>query len=277
MGRLDGKVAIVTGAARGMGEAEARLFAAEGARVVVADVLDEDAARVADEIGSNAISVHLDVSSAGSWTDALERCRDAFGDPHVLVNNAGILRVGPLVATDEADLRAVLDVNVVGPFLGMKIVGGAMADLGRGSIVNVSSTAGLIGMSMLTSYSTSKWALRGMTKVAAIEFGPRGVRVNSLHPGAVATMMAGGAAHVLGEPPEFGAIDPDPALAGLDARTNRQPIRRIGRPIEIARLALFLASDESSYCTGVEFVADGGDIAGHDQSASPVIARSAGD
>ena len=268
MGRLQDSVAVVTGGARGMGEAEVRLFVAEGARVVIADVLDDDGARLAADLGDAARYVHLDVTDEAGWRALLDATVAAFGVPDVLVNNAGVLHVAPLVATEEADLRRVLDVNLVGPYLGMKVVGGAMADAGRGSIVNVSSTGGMVGMSMISAYVASKWGLRGLSKSAAIEFGPRGVRVNSLHPGGVATVMAGAGAHVMGEPPAPGAVDPDPTLAAVDARSAHQPIGRIGRPVEIARLALFLASHESSYCTGMEFVADGGDTAGRDLSAS---------
>lgn len=241
MGRLTGKIAIVTGAARGMGEAEARLFVAEGARVMVADVLDPEVKVVAESLGDHAIGVHLDVTDEHSWVEALRACRSRWGDPHVLVNNAGILQVGPLLTLEADDMRRVLEVNVIGPFLGLKVVGGAMAEDGRGSIINVSSTGGMIGMSMLTAYTASKWAVRGMTKSAAIELAKRGVRVSSLHPGGVATPMSGAADSVLTEPPALGAIDPDAALAALD---------------------------ESSYCTGGEFVADGGDIAGHNLTAS---------
>ncbi|MFZ4719836.1 MAG: SDR family oxidoreductase [Ilumatobacteraceae bacterium] len=266
MGRLTGKIAIVTGAARGMGEAEARLFAQEGAKVVVADVLDH-AEHVATDIGDAAIAVHLDVTSEDSWHAALDACRTAFGEPDVLVNNAGVLHLSPILDLQVDDFRHVLDVNLIGPFLGMKVVGGAMAAAGRGSIVNVSSTGGMVGMSVISAYVASKWALRGMSKSAAIELGPKGVRVNTLHPGGVATAMAGGADSVLTDPPAPGAVDPDPTLAALDVRSGgSQPIPRIGRPMEIARLALFLASDESSYCTGSEFVADGGAIAGQDLS-----------
>ncbi len=264
MGRLDGKIAIVTGASRGMGEAEARLFVAEGARVVLTDLLAERGAAVAAELGDAAHFVAHDVTDEVAWQRVLEETRARFGTPDVLVNNAGILHVAPLVATSAADLHRVLDVNLVGPFLGMKVVGAAMAEAGRGSIVNVSSTGGMVGMSMISAYVASKWGLRGLTKSAAIEFGHQGVRVNSLHPGGVATAMAGGAESVLGEPPAPGTVERDPQLAALDARSASQPIPRIGRPIEIARLALFLASEESSYCTGMEFVADGGDVAGRD-------------
>lgn len=268
MARLDGRIAIITGGARGMGEAEARLFAAEGARVVVADVLDDAGAAVVAGIGAAARYAHLDVTEESAWNEVLAFTRAEFGTPDVLVNNAGVLKYGRLVDTDLELLREVLAVNLVGPFLGVKVVGAAMALAGHGSIVNVSSTGGMIGMSMIGAYVASKWALRGLSKSAAIELGPRGVRVNSLHPGGVATPMTGMTENVLVEPPAPGRGDPDPTLAGADARSAQQPIPRMGRPIEIARLALFLASDESSYCTGSEFVADGGAIAGQDLSSS---------
>jgi 3alpha(or 20beta)-hydroxysteroid dehydrogenase len=261
-GRVAGKVAIVTGGARGMGEAHVRLLVAEGARVVIGDVLDDEGAALAADLGDAVRFVHLDVTDEGSWRAALATCESAFATPDVLVNNAGILHVSPLLAMEVADFRRVLEVNLVGAFLGMKVVGAAMAAAGRGSIVNVSSTGGMIGMSMISGYVASKWGLRGMTKAAAIELGPKGVRVNSVHPGGVATAMAGAGAHVLGEPPAPGVVDADPVLAAVDARSAGQPIGRIGRPVELARLVLFLASDESSYSTGSEFVADGGAIAG---------------
>lgn len=268
MGRLDGKVAIVTGGARGMGEAECRLFAAEGAKVVIADVLDDEGRAVAADLGADARFVHLDVSDESSWRQLLAETVEAFGTPDVLVNNAGILRVSRIVDLDPAMLHEVLDVNLVGPILGMKVVGGAMCDAGRGSIVNISSTGGLVGMSMIGAYVASKWGLRGVTKSAAIEFGPHGVRVNSLHPGGVATPMVGVIGHVMEEPPAPGEHASDPALAASDEGAAMQPIPRTGRPIEIARLALFLASDESSYCTGHEFTADGGGVTGQDLSAA---------
>jgi 3alpha(or 20beta)-hydroxysteroid dehydrogenase len=266
MGRLDGKVAIVTGGAQGMGRSEVRLFAAEGARVVVADVLDDTADALAAEMGDVVIAHHLDVADEDGWQTVLAATREVFGTPDVLVNNAGILRFGPLLDMDRADLDLTLAVNLVGPMLGMKVVGGAMAEAGRGSIINVSSAGGLVGMSMISTYVASKWGLRGATKSAAIELGPRGVRVNSLHPGGVATPMAGTTDEIaLREPPATGTTDDDPALAALDVNMRgKQPIGRMGRPLEIARLALFLASDESSYCTGMEFIADGGSTAGQD-------------
>lgn len=263
MGRLDGRIAIVTGAARGMGEAIVRLFAAEGASVVVADVLDDEADAVAASIRTHVISAHLDVTDESSWRAVLAEAVDAFGTPDVLVNNAGILQMAPLVETTLESFRSVIDVDLVGPFLGMKVVGGAMADAGRGSIVNTSSAAGMIGFSQVSGYSAAKWGLRGLTKTAALELGPRGVRVNSIHPGGVTTPMVGVVGEpALGEPPAPGTVDPDPVLATADEMAADQPIARMGRPIEIARLALFLASDESSYCTGSEFVADGGQTTG---------------
>ena len=269
MGRLDGKVAIITGAARGMGEAEARLFAAEGARVVLADVLAEEGAAVAADIGDAARFVPLDVTDEAGWVDLLAVTTDEFGCPDVLVNNAGVLVPSPIRDLDVEQLRHVLDVNLLGPILGVKIVGAAMADAGRGSIVNVSSTGALLGMSMISSYVASKWGLRGFSRSAAIEFGPSGVRVTSLHPGGVTTPMVGVTdVSAMVEPPEPGEAEPNPTLAASDAQGATQPIRRMGRPIEIARLALFLASDESSYCTGAEFVADGGSVAGQDLSAT---------
>ena len=262
--RLEGKTAIITGAAQGMGEAEARLFASEGARVVLADILDAESKHVANDIGAAAAYVHLDVTDEANWRAVLHETILQFGPPDILVNNAGILRTGPIVTLERADLEQVLAINLIGPILGMKVVGGSMMDAGRGSIINVSSTGGMVGMSMIGAYVASKWGLRGVTKTAAIEFGPHGVRVNSLHPGGVATPMTNAHEPVMVEPPPAGTVDTDPELAAADPRSAAQPIPRTGRPIEIARLALFLASDESSYCTGMEFVADGGSVAGQD-------------
>ena len=267
MGRLDGKVAIITGAARGMGETEARLFVAEGARVVLADVLEPEGQAVAESLGDAATFVPLDVTDEAAWQRALAHTMATFGPPDVLVNDAGILRAAPLLATDLSTFHEVLEVNLVGPFLGMKTAGAAMVAAGRGSIVNVSSSGGLVGMSMIGAYVASKWGLRGLTKTAAIELGPHGVRVNSLHPGGVLTPMTGADIAPMTEPPAPGQTDPDPARAAADEASAGQPIPRVGRPIEIARLALFLASDESSYCTGMEFAADGGSVAGQDLSA----------
>jgi len=252
MGRLDGKVAIISGAARGQGEAEARLFAEEGARVVLGDVLTERGARVAGEIGDQARFVHLDVRDADSWAQAVATAEQDFGPVSVLVNNAGILRYSKLVDTPTDQFREVFEVNQLGPFLGMKAVVPSMLRAGGGSIVNVSSTNGLSGYPATISYTATKWALRGMTRTAAMELGPLGIRVNSIHPGGIDTEMVR----------PGGEVEGTPSADTLDRRFAHTPLRRIGQPIEIARLALFLASDESSYSTGSEFVADGGMLAG---------------
>lgn len=248
MQRLKGRVAFITGGARGQGAAEARLFAEEGAQVVIADVLDEEGSKLAAEIGASARYVHQDVSREADWSSAVEQAVSAFGRLDVLVNNAGIVRVGPLESMSLDDYRAVVDVNQVGVFLGMRAVVPAMRAAGGGSIVNISSNAGLEGVEGVVGYVASKWAVRGMTKTAALELGRYGIRVNSVHPGGVDTQMLAG--------DEFGHMhEHDPF--------DSQPIPRIAQPEEIARLVLFLASEESSYCTGGEFTADGGRMAGH--------------
>jgi 3alpha(or 20beta)-hydroxysteroid dehydrogenase len=248
MGRLDGKIAIITGAARGQGECEARLFAREGARVLLTDVLD-DGATVAASIGAAAAYTHLDVTSAADWQNAVDLCVDRFGAPNVLLNNAGIMLPGTLLDTDEATFRKIIDVNLIGAFLGIKTVARAMIDGGGGSIINISSVAALVARPGYSAYGTSKWALRGLTKYAAMELGEFGIRVNSVHPGAVATHMT--------------LPDLSPAaVAERNSMLAHLPIPRWAQPDEIAQLALFLASDESSYSTGSEFVADGGRSAG---------------
>jgi 3alpha(or 20beta)-hydroxysteroid dehydrogenase len=248
MQRLEGKVALVTGAARGQGEAEARLFVEEGARVVLGDVLDEEGRQVAASLGDAALYLHHDVSQPDSWRNFVRSGREAFGHIHVLVNNAGIAHVAPIVEVIAEDFLRVTHVNQLGCLLGMQAVIPAMAEAGGGSIVNVSSVAGIEGVPGMVAYVASKFAIRGMTKTAALELGRLGIRVNSIHPGGVDTPMAR-----LGQEQIEGAGE---------SHYRRLPLPRIGRPVEMARLALFLASDESSYCTGSEFVADGGMLAG---------------
>ena len=253
MGRLDGKVALISGAARGMGRAEAQLFAAEGAKVAVCDVRDAEGEAVAREIGASALFTHLDVTSEEGWGRAVAASTRRFGRLDVLVNNAGIAEAAPLAETTLESYRRVIDVNQVGVFLGMRAVVPAMTAAGGGSIVNISSIDGLVGMDHIISYVASKWAVRGMTKTAARELAARGIRVNSIHPGFVYTHLA---------VEDESQLAPVHAL--LDAHTKRlAPMGRTGRPEEIARLALFLASDESSYSTGSEFVADGGLVTGY--------------
>lgn len=243
--RLEGRVALVTGGAHGLGQAIVRAFVAEGATVVVADVDDEAARALADELGPAARAEHLDVGSEEQWVEVVERTVTDLGGLRVGVNNAGIVPKGTLLETTLEQYEAAVRVNQVGTFLGMRTMAGPMTDGGGGSIVNISSIRGLVGRAGLLAYTATKFAVRGMTKTAALELGRHGIRVNSIHPGAVATRLIGGAA------PE----DVDPAFAD-------QPIGRIARPAEIARLAVFLASDDSSYSTGSEFVADGGVSAG---------------
>lgn len=239
MGRLEGKIALITGAARGQGAAEGRLFSAEGAKVVVTDVLDDAGQATASEFGG--AYLHHDVSSEREWEEVLAEVLKRHGRVDVLVNNAGIFETGMIADISLADYRRVIDVNQVGVFLGMKIVGAAMCGQRAGSIVNISSISGMRGFAGQVAYTSSKWAVRGMTKVAAREFGRFDVRVNSIHPGVIDTNM-------VRDMPSF---DPDRAVAHL-------PIRRMGTAEDIASLALFLASDESGFCTGAEFVADGG-------------------
>jgi 3alpha(or 20beta)-hydroxysteroid dehydrogenase len=247
MGRLDGKVGIITGAARGQGAAEARRFVAEGASVVIGDVLDEELHRLAAELGSASLAVHLDVTQASDWASAVDAAAGAFGRLDVLVNNAGIVRSGPLADMAIEDFRLVIEVNQIGTLLGMQAAIPALLRAGGGSIVNISSIDGINPMAGMGAYAASKFAVRGMTKVAALELGPLGIRVNSVHPGGVRTPMTS---------VEAVGIDVAPLFRGI-------PLGRIGEPDEVAHLVVFLASDESSYCTGAEFVIDGGWIAGH--------------
>ena len=183
MGRLDGKVALISGAARGQGEAEARLFAAEGAKVVLADILDEEGTTVAKDIGDAAAYLHLDVTSEADWQAVVDKAIDRFGGIDVLVNNAGIFAINPLATTSLDEYRRIIEINQVGVFLGMKAVASHMAARASGSIINISSVAGLQGSMGTISYTASKFAVRGMTKVVAKELAPFGVRVNSVHPG----------------------------------------------------------------------------------------------
>lgn len=237
--RLDGKVALITGAARGQGAAEARLFAAHGARVVLADLDGPEGVALAAEIGG--MFLPLDVTSESDWQAAIAAIEAAHGRLDVLVNNAGILRRARIEDTDLALFNATVAVNQTGVFLGMKAAVWLMKPTG-GSIVNVSSTAGLRGAPEHLAYCASKFAVRGMTKVAAIEFAPYGIRVNSVHPGLIETPM----------------LDPFLDGAAMSAFTERQLVNRAGTPDEVAQMVLFLASDASSYSTGVEFICDGG-------------------
>ncbi len=219
-----------------MGAADARMLVKEGAKVVIGDILDDEGQALADELGDAARYVHLDVSSADDWTAAVEIALSSFGKLNVLVNNAGIVQVGPLKTLDVARWQKVLDVNLTGPMLGTKAVIGPMIEAGGGSIINVSSIEGLRGAAYVHSYVASKWGLRGLTKSSALELASSNIRVNSIHPGFIRT----------------------PMTEHLPEDMVQTPLGRPGTPDEVATFVVFLASDESSFSTGSEFVVDGG-------------------
>lgn len=252
MGKLDGRVVIVTGAARGQGEQEARLFAAEGARVVVADVLDEQGKALAEELG--ALYVRLDVGEEGDWGAAVAAAKEAYGRIDGLVNNAGILRFNSLVDTPLEEFMQVVRVNQVGCFLGIRAVAPAMED--GGTIVNTASYTAVTGMAAVGTYAATKHAILGLTRVAALELADRHIRVNAMCPGAIDTAMSNPA-----------QLDPDADVEEMSRALDELygklvPLGRIGKPVEVARLALFLSCDDSSYITGQPFVIDGGWLAG---------------
>src|SRR6266511_4010842 len=232
MGKLDGRVALITGAARGQGEAEARLFVELGAKVAVSDILDDQGRAMTADLGDDALYVPLDVTSEVAWETAVRTVTERFGRLDILVNNAGIAPFAPLLHTTLDDYRRVIDVNQVGVFLGMRTAAPAMTS--GGSIVNISSVEGLEGTPGLLAYGASKFAVRGMTKVAAMELALQRIRVNSIHR-------------------EFGA----------SLMLPRIPLGRMAKASEVADLAAFLASEESRYITGAEFTIDGGLTAGN--------------
>ncbi|MCX4233708.1 MULTISPECIES: SDR family NAD(P)-dependent oxidoreductase [Streptomyces] len=273
MGKLDGRVVVVTGAARGQGEQEARLFVEEGASVLVADVLDEQGRTLAKELGARARYVHLDVGREDDWAAAVEVAKEAYGKVDGLVNNAGILRFNALVDTPLDEFMRIVRVNQVGVFLGIKALAPEIEAAGGGTVVNTASYTGLTGMAYVGAYAASKHAIVGLTRVAALELAAKGIRVNAVCPGAIDTAMSNPAllapatteAEAGGEA-EAGAgagADAEAASAAV-ARFYRKlvPMGRIGRAEEVARLALFLSCDDSSYITGQPFVIDGGWLAG---------------
>lgn len=247
MDRLKNKVTIVTGGARGMGAATVRLFVAEGAKVMIADVLDAEGEQLAADLGANARFLHHDVTDEASWARLIENTESTFGPVDVLVNNAGILMFKTIAETTRAEFQRVLDVNLVGCFLGTRLVGAGMVARGRGSIVNISSVDGMKAANGLAAYNASKWAVRGFTKAAAMEFGHKGVRVNSVHPGGIDTAMGNPYAEAKNE---------------VNKRYGMVPLQRVGDPSEVAYTNLFLASDESSYLCGAEIAVDGGMLCG---------------
>lgn len=247
-GRLAGKVALVTGAASGIGEAIARTFAAHGAHVFVSDIREEAGKAVATQIGANAEFVALDVRDPDAWSRTVAAIRESHGGIDILVNNAGAGIGGGIERETLEGHRGVLDLNVTGVWLGIRSAIPAMEARGGGAIVNISSIDGLVGVEGLSTYVGSKFAVTGMTRSLALELGARGIRVNSIHPGIIETPMV--------------AKDAGKPMERLRKAVARQPIARMGRPEEIANAALFFASDESSYCTGASLVVDGGHIAG---------------
>ena len=246
-GRLAGKVAIVTGGAQGQGAAICRAFVAEGAKVTIADIADEPGKQLADELGEGAVFLHHDVSDEASWKAVVEGTSATFGPVTALVNNAGVLQFAQLTSMAATEFERLFRINVMGCFLGMKTVAPVMAEAGGGSIMNCSSVEGLAGMPTLVAYTGTKFAIRGMTKAAAMELGPKNIRVNSVHPGMVDTGMTRGYA---GE-------------EGMKWAAGRVALKRVGLPETIAPMYVFLASEESSFSTGAEFVADGGATATH--------------
>jgi 3alpha(or 20beta)-hydroxysteroid dehydrogenase len=238
--RLEGKVALISGGARGLGEAFARAMVTQGAQVVLGDLLDDAGEALASELGEGAAYVHLDVTDRGQWDRAVATAVDRFGKLDVLVNNAGIVVFGPIGEHTPEDFDRIIAVNLTGVFNGIHAAVGALKAAAPASIINISSTAGLQGYANLSGYNASKFGVRGLTKSVALDLGTAGVRCNSIHPGLVVT----------------------PMTQELDAPQRHVAMRRAGQPPEIAALAVYLASDESSFCTGAEFVADGGEMAG---------------
>jgi 3alpha(or 20beta)-hydroxysteroid dehydrogenase len=245
--RLEGKVALITGGARGMGAAEAELFVANGATVVITDVLDAVGAETAKRLSSGSgtcVFIHHDVTSEADWSAVVADVLQSFGQIDILVNNAGIFEQGSILDTTLEAYRRTIDINQVGVFLGMKAVAAHMAGRRKGSIINISSVAGMAGTPGFVAYGASKWAVRGMTKGVAKELAPHGVRVNSIHPGIIDTPML----------QTFEA-----AGEGVrEAVRTRIPLGYEAEPIHVANLALYLASEESAYSTGSEFIVDGG-------------------
>lgn len=247
-GRLAGKVAIVTGGAQGQGEAIVRAFVAEGARVVIADIADEPGALLAKELGDTALFVHHDVSSPESWEAVVATAVERFGPVTVLANNAGILRFNDIAGQPLEEFELLWRVNTLGCFLGIRSVIASMKEAGGGSIINASSIEGLAGMAFLSAYTSTKFAIRGLTKAAAVELGPSGIRVNSVHPGMIDTGMTRG----------MGVDD-----GAMEWGGSKVALKRVGVPADIAPLYVYLGSDESSFVTGAEIAIDGGATATH--------------
>jgi 3alpha(or 20beta)-hydroxysteroid dehydrogenase len=240
MGRVSGKVALISGGARGMGASHARLLVQEGAQVVIGDLLDAEGEALAAELGAAAHYVHLDVTDYADWEAAVAAAEAQFGRLDILINNAGIANFAPIEDYTLAQWDKIIAINLTGVFYGIKAAIEPLKRSGAGSIVNISSTAGLQGFEALPGYNAAKFGVRGLSKNAALDLGRYNIRVNSVHPGNIRT----------------------PMTDGLDVNQNHVALHRVGEPIELSQLVLFLASDESSFSTGSEFVADGGETAG---------------
>ncbi len=240
MSRLAGKVAIITGAAQGMGAAHAKLFVAHGAKVVLTDLNEEKGQAFAAELGENALFVKQNVTSEEDWAAVIAKAEEAFGPVNVLVNNAGITMAKNMLDVTVEEYRRIVEINQVSVFLGMKAVAPSMMKAGGGSIVNISSMNGLVAGAI--GYTDTKFAVRGMTKAAALNLAPMGIRVNSVHPGVIATPM----------------VVQEDTKAAVEEFSKHIPLKRVAQPEEVSNMVLFLASDESSYSTGSEFVIDGG-------------------
>ena len=240
MSRLSGKVAIITGAAQGMGAAHAKLFVEHGAKVILTDLNEEKGNAFAAELGENALFVKQNVTSEEDWATVIAKAEEAFGPVNILVNNAGITMAKNMLDITVEEYRRIVDINQVSVFLGMKTVAASMMKAGGGSIVNISSMNGLVAGAV--GYTDTKFAVRGMTKAAAINLAPMGIRVNSVHPGVIATPMV---------------VQQD-TKAAVEEFAKHIPLKRVAQPEEVSNMVLFLASDESSYSTGSEFVIDGG-------------------
>jgi 3alpha(or 20beta)-hydroxysteroid dehydrogenase len=240
MGRVAGKVALISGGAGGMGASHARVLVAQGARVVIGDISDEDGNALAVELGDTARYVHLDVTQPDQWQDAVQATVAAFGKLDILVNNAGIANAAPIEDYTVEAWNAIIAVNLTGVFLGIKAALSEIKKSGGGSIINISSIAGLQGFHSMAGYNASKFGIRGLTKTVALDLAKYGIRVNSVHPGVIRTPMAN----------------------GIDPAQKHVAMHRIGEPLEVSNLVLYLASDESTYSTGSEFIIDGGQTAG---------------
>jgi 3alpha(or 20beta)-hydroxysteroid dehydrogenase len=239
-GRLAGKVALVSGGSRGMGASHVRALVAKGAKVVLGDILDAEGELVAKEVGDSARYVHLDVTSPDDWAEAVRVAASEFGTVDVLVNNAGIINVGLIEDYELSEWQRILDINLTGVFLGIRAVTPAMKAAGRGSIINISSIEGIAGTIACHGYTATKFAVRGLTKSTALELGPSGIRVNSIHPGLIKT----------------------PMTEWVPEDIFQTALGRAAEPVEVSNLVVYLASDESSYSTGSEFIVDGGCTAG---------------